>query len=221
MKYVGKILSWTVCGIGIGICVLMLVMFALDGDGEISDLVWTREMIEEYNRAPEDFSVEYIKVYDDHFFTQDGYFAVSASRWIPSVQQWQFTVRYNKSTLEALGKERGEVMAVEDDHFTFALHDSDGNVYTDFEYKRETKGRYTYYRLVFDDVDIKKIDDIMIRIYCIGDMTQGSYPDVTVGELPLYYARLPREEYDYDDQIPSPLAETGGMLSSKELLIQE
>ena len=218
MKFIGKFLGWLMTALAALIVILLIVLFALDGDGDISRLAWTQEMIETYESYPDDFYVEYIKVYDDRYFTEDGYFSVSKSRYVPSLEQWQFTVRYNHSTLEYMSRERGEDMAVEDDHFTFALADSDGNIYRDFLYKRETKGRYTYYRLIFDGVSIHKIDDIQIMIYCIRDMEGDELPDISVGRLPLYYAELEREEYKFKKELPDGMKPTEGFVSGKELL---
>ncbi|MBR6513465.1 MAG: hypothetical protein IKT46_01395 [Clostridia bacterium] len=219
MKKIGSILSWTVTGIAIAIVILIAVLFALDGDGDISKLTWTEEMIEEYEKYPEEFRVEYIKAYEDErTFTEDGYFSVSKSRYIPALSQWQFTIRYNHSTLRYLSEERGEEMAVEDDHFTFALVDDKGNVYRDFEYKKETKGRYTYYRLVFDSVNIKKVDDIQIMIYCIADIEGEELPKIAVGKLPLYYSVFERKDYKFKKELPEDMKPTEGFTSGDELL---
>ncbi len=218
MKFIGKILSWFMTALAAFVVILLIIMFALDGDGDISKLSWTDGMIEMYQSYPDDFYVEYIKVYDDRYFTEDGYFSVSKSRHIPSLEQWQFTVRYNHSTLEYMSEERGEAMPIEDDHFTFALVDNEGNVYRDFLYKRETKGRYSYYRLIFEGVSIRKIDDIQIMVYCIDDMEGDELPEVSVGKLPLYYSELEREEYKFEKELPRDMKPTQGFISGKELL---
>lgn len=218
MKYIGKIFTWLICGLAVFFVVMMIVMFAFGGDGKISDLAWTEEMISVYEEYPEDFYVEYIKVYNDHYFSDDGYFSVSRSRYIPSCEQWQFTVRYNRSTLEYLGDERGETMEDGKDHFTFAVCDSNGNVYRDFCYKKEIKGRYTYYRLIFDNISIRRVDEMVIKIYCIDDMEGDELPPVAVGKLPLYYPELVREEYKFKKEIPDPLVPAEGFVSGKELL---
>ncbi len=218
MKLVGKILNYLMCAAAVVIVVLVAVLTFLNKDGAISDLAWTEEMINEYESDPDGFRVEYIKVYNDNYFTEDGYFSVSAGRWIPSCQQWQFTVRYNKSTLAYLGKEKGLDLRQEEDHFTFALVDSDGNMYTDFEYKKEIDGRYTYYRLIFDDVSIKKIDNIEIMIYYIDDVKSADYSENAIGKLPLYYSELEKEYYDFEKELPDSLIPSEGFIPGSELL---
>ncbi len=218
MKKLGSILSWSVTAIAGLIVLLIIILFAFDADGDISSLTWSEAMIEEYQKYPEEFRVEYIKVYDERTFTEDGYFSVSKSRYIPSLSQWQFTVRYNHSTLEYLSLERGKDMSVEDSHFTFALVDNEGNVYSDFTYKRVTEGRYTYYRLVFDNVNMRKVGDIQIMVYCIDDMKGNELPDIAVGKLPLYYSELEREDYKFEKELPEGMKPTEGFVSGEELL---
>lgn len=218
MKKLGSILSWSVTAIAGLIVLLIIILFAFDADGDISSLTWSEAMIEEYQKYPEEFRVEYIKVYDERTFTEDGYFSVSKSRYIPSLSQWQFTVRYNHSTLEYLSLERGKDMSVEDSHFTFALVDNEGNVYRDFTYKRVTEGRYTYYRLVFDNVNMRKVGDIQIMVYCIDDMKGNELPDIAVGKLPLYYSELEREDYKFEKELPEGMKPTEGFVSGEELL---
>ncbi|MBQ4561166.1 MAG: hypothetical protein IJA55_02400 [Clostridia bacterium] len=218
MKKFGSILSWGVTALAGLIVVLLIILFACDADGEISTLVWSEAMIEEYEKYPEEFRVEYIKVYDERTFTEDGYFSVSKSRYIPSLSQWQFTVRYNHSTLEYLSEERDEEMPIEDNHFTFTLVDNEGNVYRDFTYKRVTEGRYTYYRLVFDGVNMRKVGDIQIMVYCIDDMENGELPEIAVGKLPLYYSELEREDYKFEKELPDDMKPTEGFLPGEELL---
>lgn len=218
MKKLGSILSWSVTAIAGLIVLLIIILFAFDADGDISSLTWSEAMIEEYQKYPEEFRVEYIKVYDERTFTEDGYFSVSKSRYIPSLSQWQFTVRYNHSTLEYLSLERGKDMSVEGSHFTFALVDNEGNVYRDFTYKRVTEGRYTYYRLVFDNVNMRKVGDIQIMVYCIDDMKGNELPDIAVGKLPLYYSELEREDYKFEKELPEGMKPTEGFVSGEELL---
>lgn len=213
MKKIGKLLSAAVCCLGFAICILVALMFILDRDGDISNLVWTKSAVESYNKSPETFSVEYIKAYDDAYFTEDGYFSVSASRRIPSIDQWQMTLRYNRSTVDELSR-HGKIKEPEkEDLFTFTLTDNTGKVYSDFSYLKQIKGRYTYYRLVFDNVNIKKVDEIKINIYLTAN---DSEPEL-VGELPLFYSELPRDTYNFKKEMPENMNPTAGLMSSEQL----
>lgn len=218
MKIVGKVLSFIMCALAVLICVVMIVMNLTDGDGAVSRIAWTEEMIEEYRSYPDSFSIEYVTAYEERYFTSDGYFSVSCGRYIPDCDQWQFTLRYNKSTLEALGEERGAEMSPDKDHFTFALIDNEGRVYRDFLWKRADKGRYTYYRLIFDGIDISAADDVQIMIYCIDDIEGDELPALAVGKLPLYYSELPRENYDFKKELPENMEPTPGFISGDRLV---
>ena len=77
MKKLGSILSWSVTAIAGLIVLLIIILFAFDADGDISSLTWSEAMIEEYQKYPKEFRVEYIKVYDERTFTEDGYFSAS------------------------------------------------------------------------------------------------------------------------------------------------
>lgn len=218
MKNIGKLLSWTVCALAVIICAVVIIMNFTDSDGDISNLVWTEEMVAEYTQAPDSFYVEYITAYEERYFTEDGYFSASAGRWIPSCSQWQVTLRYNRSTLEELSKERGRDLKEEDDHFTFALIASDGTVYRDFSYIKDSKGRHTYYRLVFNGVDIRNVSDIQMMIYFIDDIEGDELPSVSVGKLPLYYSELSREDYDFEDELPEVMKPSEALIPGERLL---
>lgn len=222
MKRLGKIMSMFICLLAVAICIMWVVMNIIDADGDISNIVWTKEALEAYNEAPEDFTVEYYKVYEDHFFTNEthnkGYFSVSKIRFLPAASQWQMTVRYNKSTLKYLSEDLNIKLEEGKDHFTFALEDSSGNMYTDFSYKKDVQGRYTYYRLIFDNVSIKNVSDVMIRIYLSDDIKDDVYPEEALGELPMYQADLPRDTYKFKKELPDDMKPESSLKTDDDLL---
>ncbi len=216
MKYVGKALSILLCLAAVAICVILVVMSYVDRDPEISEFLWTKEAYEKYSSAPDAFYVEYVKAYeDDHYFTEDGYFSVRAVRWIPSLRQFQMTVRYNDSTLENLVKDKVLSDVPKGEVFGFALEDSEGVIYPDYQYKTQEKGRYNYYRLVFDGVNIKGVDDIKINIYLLEDM-KNALPEHPINTLPLYYSQLPRKEFNIKKELKD--GADPNVLSSNDLL---
>jgi len=215
---VGKLISFIICLIGIGLCVLVGVMSIVDADGEISDIVWTEKALDEYRNNPDGFRVEYYKAYEDHYFTEDGYFSVSKIRYMPTVSQWQMTVRYNKSTIENLNYDYGLKLDTEDDNFTFALVDNTGKLYTDFEYRKTVKGRYTYYRIVVEDLSVIKLDEVGIRIYFTKDIKDGEYPEKPLAELPMYNSQMPRNEYKFKKELPEDDKPDKDLLPASELL---
>lgn len=108
-------------------------------------------------------------------FGNDGRFSIYQMRYIPDIDQVQFTIRYNRSTVAALKDEIAANYAVGDDAtdeerlaaenaaaaalemvdndpFVFVLRDQDGNVYADYSYTAYSSGLYTYVRIAFDNV---------------------------------------------------------------------
>lgn len=218
MKRIGKIISGLICFIAVGSCVFIFVMSFIDADGEISNIVWTEEALAEYNKRPDSFVVDYYDVYEDHYFTEDGYFSVSKIRYMPDISQWQMTVRYNKSSIENLSLDYDRKLSETDNEFVFAIMDNEGVLYKEFSYIKTVKGRYTYYRLVFDDIDIKKLNELNLHIYFADDIKDGEYPEKNIGVLPVYNAKMPRDEYDFEDELPEDNKPTKGLLSGDTLL---
>lgn len=214
----GKLISGFICCLGIGLCIFVFTMSALDSDGKISHIIWNDTAIEEYETNSQGFTVEYYKVYEDHYFTEDGFFSVSKIRYMPTIGQWQMTVRYNKSTLERLSQDLGREIDRENDVFTFALVDDEGNMYTDFQYKKTVKGRYTYYRIIFDGLSIRTTDELNLRIWFSEDIQNGEYPEANLGQLPVYNSQMPRDVYKFKKELPENNKPTEGILSGDELL---
>ncbi|MBR5514716.1 MAG: hypothetical protein IKU52_00770 [Clostridia bacterium] len=212
-----KLISGFICFLGIGLCVLVFTMSIIDADGEISNIIWNEKAIEEYKNNPSGFSVEYYKVYEDHYFTEDGLFSVSKIRFMPTIGQWQMTVRYNKSSLERLEEDLDRSINRNDDVFTFALEDNEGNLYTDFEYKKTVKGRYTYYRIIFDDISIRATDELNIKIWFSQDIKDNIYPEEALGTLPLYSSQMPRDVYKFKKELPENNTGSKELLNSEEL----
>lgn len=218
MRLLGKILSAFICILAVVIIVGVFLMFALSKDGDISNIVWTKEALDAYKEMPEDFTVEYYSEYEEHYFTEDGYFSVSKIRYIPSISQWQMTVRYNKSTLKYLTEDYGIEFKEGDDHFTFALKDDRGKVYRNFRYIKEIKGRYTYYRLLFDDVEIMDVNEVKLYVYIADEVQKDKHPEEHLGSLPVYYSDLPRDLYDHKDELPEDMKPTASLKDGAELL---
>ena len=74
-----------------------------------TDMVWTNEAYASYSALGDDFRIytydaesEFGIDYSKNGGSYDGRFSVYGMRYIPSVNELQFTVRYNSSTLDAL-----------------------------------------------------------------------------------------------------------------------
>lgn len=134
-----------------------------------SQLIWTEQAYSSYEELGKDLLIYTQDV--GTVFDKDGKFSLYSLHYIPAVDEIQFTVRYNKSTLDKLAeelteqaqKELGESFTDADivtaESFTempfaFKLRDNLGRIYTDYEYTTFEKGRYVYVRIAFSGVDV-------------------------------------------------------------------
>ena len=125
-----------------------------------TDMVWTNEAYASYGALGDDFRIytydaesEFGIDYSKNGGSYDGRFSVYGMRYIPSVNELQFTVRYNSSTLDAL-REKYSLESVGAMPFRFILRDEAGNIYEKASYKYKRVGRYTYVNIVFSDIDL-------------------------------------------------------------------
>ena len=89
---------------------------------------------------------------------KDGRAAVSDVIYIKELCQIQFTLRFNKSTYGALNEKYGTSFENGDMPWEFVLRDGGGTVYRGFSYIGEVSGRYTFFRAVFDGVDLFAVE---------------------------------------------------------------
>lgn len=170
-KFGIKLLAYLVV---IGIFALLLWrIFSSKNPQKASDLIWTQRSYAAYKEYGSDllmYTQDLKKV-----FEEDGKFSIYELRYIPASSEIQFTIRYNKSTLDTLAEELTEnkrkelgdafteadiitVNKLPEMPFVFALRDDQGNAYTESEYTTFTKGRYTYLRIAFSGVDLFDVE---------------------------------------------------------------
>ncbi len=85
---------------------------------------------------------------------KDGRAAVSDVVYIKEQKQLQFTLRFNKSTYEALSEEYGISAENGSMPWEFVLREGDGTLLRGFSYISDVSGRYTFFRVAFDGVDL-------------------------------------------------------------------
>lgn len=224
MKLIGRFLKNAAIFIALGLVMVVYILsFASKDPKTARNLIWTDKAIELYNKNPKDFKVYYIKTYNKTYMTEDGKFAVSAVRYIPSLIQWQATIRYNNSTLARLAEDLNLDEAPGGEVFTYTLVDNTGRRYTDFKFLKTVKGRYNYYRLVFDNVNMSDVEWLKISIYYNDDILDGSYAEVPYSELYIYkkgeqllnYTKAGKELFS-DNQPTAGLLDSTGLQSGKD-----
>ncbi len=125
------------------------------------NIIWTEKTLEAYSSDKENFVIytqEPQVFIDEHDGEEQTGFNLSVFHiaYIPSAQQLQVTVRYNKSALPQL-KEKYEDFDSEEtvEPFVYSLLLENGERITGYTYKAEKTNRYYFKYLVFDGVDLE------------------------------------------------------------------
>ena len=210
--------KWRIAGfIFKGICLLLiaamlvLLLFRIidsnNDPKEMNTIIANDRLVAAYNEKGEDleiFSQEHtICTRGENKY---GYFAVTQSVIIRDIDQVQFVLRYNNSTLKYTKEDYKlpEVPSRDDNVYDVTLtvmydltpentEDNDGKTPEAVSYKRffasdvvsAKKTLYNYRKFVFDDI---KIDDTVIAVYAdfyyVGDINYDSLP---YGSLLIYH----------------------------------
>lgn len=193
--------------------VALIVLFfyrkgMMDDCGDMENIIWTEEALAAYNAAPEDFSVR--EIYDYNTKDISNIFNVSATRYIPSTGELQFTLRANEATLErAFAETYGLQTLPENEIFIFALRDAEGRLYTEYEFITEVRNIYRYRRLVFRGIDLDASSQLTLLAYCTldGIPDEFSFCDT----VKIYDAIHPTRTYKYSKELPEDGRATEGL----------
>jgi hypothetical protein len=190
---------------------------------DASKILWTEDSYAAYEELGSDlliYTQDVGTVYD-----KEGKFSLYEFHYIPSAKEVQFTIRFNKSTIEALASELteakrealGEAFTQSDAitaemlgelPFAFALRDNEGNVYTAYEYTTFEKNLYTYVRVAFSGIDLYDIEKgAPSALY---PTPENSNPDyIYKGELEGEYTKAPTETLYFEAYFTDTFMEFG------------
>ncbi len=194
-----KTIKWiTLCVVGIlGILLIMRIYLNNNVPGEASEILWDEEGYAAYTADPDGFRLvshpldSYVikdtgeQVVRNNM-TADAYFSFSDVCYSDTVDQVQFTLRYNVSTLDHVKKDLGLDSLAEGEVFLFVLEDEDGNRYDEYVFTRFDKSflgkpRYEYRRLLFSGVKVSEAELLTLKVYYV-EKTE----DEPVGEIIIY-----------------------------------
>lgn len=197
MKIVGKIIKYFLVALLIFTVGFMFLRVLTSGDTAIAkNFLWTEEAKNSYLKAPDSFRVYSVELMRE--YTEEGKFRVSNVRYAESetdgIEQLQFTVRWNDSTIVYLREDFGLDGPPETEPFVFTLTDDLGNIYTDYQTVSDTKPLYNYRRLVFDISDFAASEYFYVNIYYSG--TYDAEDSKPYGTLSVYSRSLMLAEYD-------------------------
>ncbi len=217
LKWFGYLLIFAVFAI------LLWRIFSSKLPGAASEIIWTKDSFAAYERLGDDlliYTQDVGTVYDD-----DGKFSLYEFHYIPAAKEVQFTVRFNKSTIdklaEELTEEKRKVMgaAFTDNDiitaemlgklpFAFAVRDNEGNVFTEYSYTTFEKNRYTYVRVAFSGIDLYDIEKgAPTPLYPTPSSPNPDY--IYKGELNGEYVKSPTETLHFDAYFADTFAEFG------------
>ena len=150
-----KVIFYVFVALFLAFVVWLIVNFAImDDKSVLSDITPTDGVREAYRNGEEILTHE-----PDQIMSSDGYMHVYSMIYIPSAKEFQITVKYNKSVYEKLG-------TTAEAGFGFKLFNNE--TYEEnsaYSSERDTADRYSYYRLVFENVEFSDRADLELVMF--------------------------------------------------------
>ncbi len=104
----------------------------------------------------------------DQEMSSEGFMHVYSLVYIPSAKEFQVTVKYNKAVYQKLG-------TTAEAGFGFKLYNTETEEENEnYVEKRDTEDRYSYYRLVFENVEFSEAADLELVMFPKGDDSRFS-----------------------------------------------
>ena len=214
MRLFGRVVKWSISLLLCVICGILLwrVFFSGDPD-EVKYLVGNDALYEAYDEHGKNLVLQYQM--QDTITTAEynrGYFSVTQYVFIPEAKQVQLVFRYNNSTIEHLARDYGldAIPDKSEELFDLTLvttkdltpdnqedNEDEGCLAMERYYPttaiRTETSLYTYYRFVFDNVEVTPdMLYVFADIYYKGDL---NYEERAYGTLCLYDDASPWVDY--------------------------
>ncbi|MBR6558367.1 MAG: hypothetical protein IKT70_05085 [Clostridia bacterium] len=192
MKIVFKFLKYAFIALIIAVFVLFFFRCSMMDDPDVMTQILPSEAMKEVYRQNGDIEA-FTQLMVEGTITQDGRFYTTGLIIVPETNELIITVRYNDSTLKALGEEYelSEVFPGEE-YFEYYLLDSEGNKYSPDETVTHRKWRYSYRRMRFSGVDIEKYTDLAVCMRYLGEDDPEAKP---FGSVFAYHVDWSRKDY--------------------------
>lgn len=209
-----RVVKWSISLLLFLICGILIWRVCSSGDPEeVKYLMGNDALYEAYEEHGKDLILQYQM--QDTITTAEynrGYFSVTQYVFIPEAKQVQLVFRYNNSTIENLAKdyELAEIPDKSEELFDVTLvtttdrtpdnREDNENIenlvmerYFPSAATRTETSLYTYYRFVFDNVEITPdMLYVFADIYYLGDL---NYEERPLGTLCLYDDESPWVDY--------------------------
>lgn len=213
-KIIKKTITTTLKLIAISVFCILFWRILSSGDTKLAKtFIWNDATLEAKN-----FETFYYKRPDN--YSDNGRFSASNVFYVPSLGQFQITVRYNKSTLEKIAEEYNLQETPSGEVFVYTLTDNLGNRYTEYEYLTDAKNLYQYRRVIFENVDMnatkevdedgqtvtKQFEELYLNVYYANDVLYSKpYATITIYDQKYYHEPLVMTEHPYDEEITNKL----------------
>ncbi len=205
MRLFWRVVKWSISLLLVLICGILIWRMCSSGDPEqVKYLMGNEALYEAYEKHGDDLVLQYQN--QDTITTAErnrGYFSVTQYVFIPEAKQVQLVFRYNNSTIKHLAEDYGlaavpdkseelfDVTLVTTTDLTSDNRDDNANTdalemkrYTPSAATRAETSLYTYYRFVFDNIEITPdMLYVFADIYYEGDL---NYEEPAYGTLCLY-----------------------------------
>ena len=214
MRVFWRVVKWSISLLLVLICGILIWRMCSSGDPErVKYLMGNEALYEAYEKHGDDLVLQYQNQDTITLAPHNrGYFSVTQYVFIPEAKQVQLVFRYNNSTIKHLAEDKG-LAAVPDkseELFDVTLvtttdltpDNREDNANTDvLEMKRYTPSAatraetslYTYYRFVFDNIEITpEMLFVFADVYYEGDL---NYEEPAYGTLCLYDDESPWVTY--------------------------
>ena len=141
-----------------------IVMISMSESTDVLDLVTPTDAVRTANAGGGIFEVK-----PELSISYDGNMRCYSIVWIPEAHEFQVSVKSNNSTYEKLGANKA-------DGYDFMLYDVERETeYRTYTEEREFEGRYSYFRLVFEDVEFDEDVSLELIMFPKGKETPYSY----------------------------------------------
>ena len=205
VRIVGRVVKSIFTALLFGVCGILVWRLFSSGDPDsVKFLKPNAMLLEAYEEHGDELILQY--QYQDSITLAEytrGYFSVTQYVFIPQAKQVQLVFRYNNSTIQHLAEDYGlsDVPSKEEHLFEVSLvtttdltpDNREDNAeasqlkmdrYIASDYHRDTTALYTYYRYVFDNVEIT---EDMLYVFADVYYTQDvNYEEHAYGTLCLY-----------------------------------
>lgn len=153
---------------------------------KMKQLIFNDELISAKSEYNDELAIYTLYEYNSN--DSRNVFVISNIRYIESIGQFQFTLRWNNNVIERLMEKDGYSMSdIEGELFRFAIADDTGRVYTEYEYLSDSKFQYGFRRIVFNGIDVEGIKSLSVLAFTTYEKEEILLSDA-FDEIPLFVA---------------------------------